>query len=187
MELRGKMGKSLPIKDIKTIEAIKNEYRKEKKYKELLSFLLAINTGIKINDLLSLKVGDVLNKDILALNDQISNEIKTFILTKEIKDLIPLVTKNRKKDEMLFAVNSKKSISRIATYSHFNAVCKKLKIEDKYSIASWRKTFAYHYYKQTGDLIKLMNIFHQCTVQQALKYIDEEQNLSLELDRNFAL
>ncbi len=181
------MGKNLPIKDIETIEAIKKEYRDNSKHKELLSFLLAINTGLKINDLLALKVKDVLNKDILAVIDSVSGEIRTFVLTKEIKDLVPLVINNRKKDEPLFESVYKNNFDRFSTYQHFNAVCKKLKISDKYSIASWRKTFAYHYWKQTGDLIKLMNIFHQCSVSQALKYIDEEQELSLELDRNFTL
>ena len=181
------MAKSLPIKDKEIIEAIKKEYRKNDNHKELLSFLIAINTGLKINEILSLKVKDVLNKDILAISDSVSNEIRTFILTKEIKELIPIVAKDKKRDNPLFEGVFKKNLNRIATYLHFNSVCKSLKIEDKYSIASWRKTFAYHYYKQTGDLIKLMNIFHQSTPKQALKYIDEEQSLSLELDRNFAL
>ena len=116
------MGKQLPIKDIKTIEVIKEEYSNNSKYKE-----------------------------------------------------------------PLFESVYKNNFNKFSIHQHFSAVCKKLKMEDKYSIVSWRKVFAYNYCIQTGDLTKLMNIFHQCGVSQAFKYIDKEQKLSLELDRNFAL
>ena len=61
--------KSFPIKDIELIEKIKTTYKKNNNHRGLLAFVLSINTGLKITDLLNLKVGDVSNKDILSIFD----------------------------------------------------------------------------------------------------------------------
>lgn len=179
--------KSLPIKDLKLVEEIKQELKKKEDYRVLLAFLLAINTGLKITDLLKLEVGDIKNKDILTFKESISDEILTYVLTDEIKEIASIVVADRKKDDYLFKSKFGNRYSRIDLYHSFNDICKDLKIEDKYSLVSWRKTFAYHYYKLTGDLVKIMALFHQTSVQQAYEFIDEEHNMTLDLDRRFAL
>ena len=66
-----------PIKKIEQINAIKIILQKQS-YRDLLLFVLGINTGISISDLLSLKVEDVWDrykmKEFLIIHDEKSEE-----------------------------------------------------------------------------------------------------------------
>ena len=55
--------KNIPIKDKSVIIQIKETYRTNGNVRGLLLFLLSINTGIKLVDLLKLTVADVRDKD----------------------------------------------------------------------------------------------------------------------------
>ena len=54
-----------------------------------------------------------------------------------------------------------------------------LGLPNKYSVASWRKTFAYHYYHKYKDLSYLQWLFNQTNINMALKFIDEDENMNL--------
>ena len=56
------MNKCNPIKDTNIINLIKESYRKKNNERDLLLFLLSINTGLRITELLHLSVKDVKNK-----------------------------------------------------------------------------------------------------------------------------
>ena len=178
---------SIPIKDKNLLEQIKDKYKEIGEYRGLLLFLLGINTGIKLLRLLELRVGDVKNKDILTIIEPSSGEILSYILTDEIKSIVPLVVGDRKKSEYLFISKWDKPLDRTTVHGQFKNICKELKVDNSYSAASWRKTFAYHYYKLTGDIAKIMLLFHHNSVEQTYKFIDEDQNITLNLDRRFAL
>lgn len=60
----------LPIKDIKEIRAIEKLFIRKKQPSHLLMFLLSINTGIDLTELLNLKVKNVKNKSCLVLGKQ---------------------------------------------------------------------------------------------------------------------
>ena len=47
-----------PIRDRKKISQIKNLLRGNENYRDLLLFVLGINSALRISDLLQLKVGD---------------------------------------------------------------------------------------------------------------------------------
>ena len=70
---------SLPIKSIDEIELIKDLYRKKNQLQELLMFILAINTGLGVLELLNLKVKDIKGKHYLSVGKQksvpLNNEI----------------------------------------------------------------------------------------------------------------
>ena len=63
-----------PIKDIESINSIK-EILKKKSQRDVLLFVFGINTGIRVSDLLSLKVEDIWDgegvKEFLYLKDAI--------------------------------------------------------------------------------------------------------------------
>ncbi len=173
--------KSLPIKKLEDIERIKQQYRKNKNYRDLLIFLLSINTGAKLVDLLKLTVADIKTG-----NSFISK--KTDIsFNKEIQDLIKMLTENRKDNEPLFRTINGKFLDRIQVYRNFKEVCKELNLKGEYSATSWRKTFGYHYYKQYGDLTFLQWKFNQARVEETLKFIDVDIDLSSRFQKDFNL
>src|SRR5258706_12261939 len=52
-----------PIRDTKKIAQIKNLLKGEERYRDLLLFVVGINTALRISDLLKLRIGDFLDED----------------------------------------------------------------------------------------------------------------------------
>ncbi len=51
-----------PIRDRKKITQIKNLLRGEKRYRDLLLFVVGINTALRVSDLLQLQIGDFVDE-----------------------------------------------------------------------------------------------------------------------------
>ena len=174
--------KSKPIKSRDTIEKIKNKYLMNHNYRDLLLFLLSINTGIKLVDLLKLTVGDVRYKE-----PKVIKILKKDHFNQEIDNLIKKVINNRKDEEPLFKTINGKFLDRIQVYRNFKEICKEIGLKGEYSATSWRKTFGYHYYKQYGDLTFLQWMFNQTNVEETLKFIDINMDLSSRFQTEFSL
>ena len=72
-------------------------------------------------------------------------------------------------------------------FNVFKSICTKLGVQDRYSVASWRKTFAYHYYIKYKDLSYLQWLFNQSTVKQTLNYIGVDENMNLRFREGVSL
>ena len=179
--------KTIAIEDKKIIEKIKEEYRRRGWIRDLLLFVLTINTGVKLTELLKLKVCDIKNRQKLTIGETFTKIKKIFPLNEEIKELVKEYTKGRDEKEPLFISKTGKPIDRIQVFRNFKEICFKLGLENKYSVSSWRKTFGYHYYKKYGDLAILEWIFNQSTVSETLKFIGIKENINSHLVKEFCL
>ena len=168
------MGKSLPIKNIEEINCIKNLYKKKNQISDLLMFTLAINTGLELKDLLNLKIKDVKNKQYLNFKKS-----KSIPLNSEVLELINLMIKGRNVNEYLFQNSNGNKLNRVTVFYAFKNICTELGFSGKYSVASWRKTFAFHYYHKYKDLSYLQWLFNQTSIKMALNFIGEEENMNL--------
>jgi integrase len=138
-------------------------------YRELLLFTLAINSGMKLVDLLNLNIKDVS----VVLKTKAGVE---FAISDEVKDLIKKVAKGRPSKEPLFISKQGNRLSRFGALLSFKEACKDLGLN--YSVDSWRRTFGYHYYKKYHDLTFLQWYFNQRVIQETLEYIDAEDSIS---------
>ena len=168
------VGISSPIKNIEEINLIKDLYKRKNQLGDLLMFTLAINKGIDLIDLLNLKVKDVKDKLYLSIGKD-----KSVPLNDEILELIKEVTKGRKANDYLFLNSNRQKLHRVSVFYAFKNICSELGLGDKYSVSSWRKTFAYQYYKKYKDLSYLLWLFNQTNIKMALKFIDEDENMNL--------
>ena len=176
---------SKPIKDIETINKIKEMYIKKNKKRDLLLFLLAINTGLKLNDLLNLNVKDVKEKEYIEIKQELNNKDKNknkkqqkneIPVNKTIQKLIKEITNKRKPKEPLFISNFGGRLDRTLVYKTFKEIINEstlIKKEEKkyFSPSSWRKTFGYHYYQKYKDLSYLQYLFSQQTINETIRYI----------------
>ena len=105
----------------------------------------------------------------------------------EIKKLISKFIDGRYDKEFLFKTRNGKPIDRIRVYREFKEICKSLYLGDGYSVTSWRKTFGYHYYKKYKDLTFLQWMFNQTNVEETLKFIDINMDLSSRFQTEFSL
>ena len=176
------MGMSLPIKNKAEINSIKNLYKKKNQTSELLMFMLAINTGMDLIGLLNLKVKDV--KDKLYLNIK---KNKVMPLNQDIRNLIKETTDGKKPKEYLFKNSSGSKFHRTTIFYAFKNICRELGLNNNYSVASWRKTFAYHHYEKYKDLSYLQWLFNQTTVDLTMKFIGIRENMNLRYRKGIKL
>lgn len=176
------MKANLPIKEIETIDKIKSLFLQKGQLRNYLLFVLSINTGIKLEKLLDLKVRDVKGKQKIVVGKN-----RSVPLTKALQKIILDITVDNKPNDYLFHNKSNARLDRTSVFYIFKTICAEIGVQDKYSVASWRKTFAYHYYKKYKDLSYLMWLFNQNSIDKTLKFINIDENMNLRFREGVAL
>jgi len=148
------------IKDKAVIGKIENEIKKIS-IRDYLVFKIGIETGLKLNEILSLIVKDI--DDNFKINPDLLIEIVQYI-TKRNKD----------NEQYIFTSEiSKKNtkLNDLTVNRSFIKACEVLKIE-KISGQTIRKTFGYWYYKENNrDISFLQNLFNHSAPSVTYKYI----------------
>jgi len=183
-----------PIKDREKIEAMKKILRASSLRDELL-FTLGINTGLRISDILSLKVGDVRNEkgavERFEIVEKKTNKTRIVALNKKTRRLIEryLATErpNARNDEPLF--RSQKgggAISRQHAHYILNRAAKMIGVMERVGTHSLRKTFGYFAYKQGTDLAIIQKLLNHSSQAETLRYIgitqEQMDEVALKLD-----
>lgn len=155
--------------------------RPELAARDVLIFLLGINTGLRVNDLVRLKVADVTNKSILTIREGKTNkrrEINVGMLQDEIQRYIA----DKQLDDYLFtSQKGSKAISTTQVYRILTGAADYLGRDDV-GTHTMRKTFGYHHYKQFKDVAILQEIFNHAAPSITKRYIgirQDEINASL--------
>lgn len=170
-----------PIKDrnkLKTVE----EILKTQSGRNLLLFIIGINTGLRVSDILALNVKDVKYKNHINIIEKKTGKRKQIPLNEKVKSLINNETYNKKMGEPLFKTTHKKRMDRTNAYRMINSACKQAGIESCIGTHTLRKTFGYHHYKQFKDVVMLQKIFNHSSPQITLRYIGIEQD---EIDMSY--
>lgn len=191
--------KTSPIKDLQKIEKIKEVLARQSK-RDLLLFVMAINSGLRITDLLELKLEDVIDEDEkpkklckvkeqktgktkkIVLNDNIRKILldyigEAFLDKGEIKGELEKIDENElNRKQYLFKSRKggNKPISRQHAWHVFNKAAREAGINQKISSHTLRKTFGYHAYKAGMDISLLQYIFNHAAPSITLKYIEVE-------------
>jgi integrase len=166
-----------PIKDVEQINRIKNLLLKTSK-RDLLFFVLGINTGIKISDLLFLKVKDIWDgnemREFLTVTDGKNGEFQNYYLNHQVNIALERFLQNADPDPEDYLFKSKKNnqpITRQQAYRIINAASKEAGVEGKIGTHTLRKTFGYHAYRKGIAISILMSIFHHQSPTETLHYI----------------
>ena len=166
-----------PIRSKKDIEKIKNILG-EKKKRDLLLFLLGINSGLRISDLLGLKVSDVRDKQKIEITEKKTGKKKSFPLIKPIRIMIKRIIKNKNTESWLFqSQKGDRAITRIQAYRILKKACKLAGLKIKIGTHTLRKTFGYHFYKKTKDVALLQSILNHSSPKITLIYIGINQEI----------
>ncbi|WP_397536842.1 tyrosine-type recombinase/integrase [Rummeliibacillus pycnus] len=121
-------------------------------------FVLVINTGLRISDLIKLKVGDIRGKSNVQVIEEKRGKVRKLFLG-SIQNEIIQYCEGKADEEYLFpSKKGDKPISTTQAYRVLDKVADWLGRED-IGTHTMRKTFGYHYYKQTKDVATLMEIF----------------------------
>ena len=181
-----------PIRNLKQIETIK-KLLKQQNLRDYCLFVLGINSGLRISDLLKLQVIDVIEngkiKDRIRLREKKTNKFKDFPLSEKTKQAIKeyLKTRNYKENEPLFISRKNKGfLLRQQAYKIINDVAKSVGIKEKIGTHTLRKTFGYHAYNNGYDMAIIQKLFNHSSPAITLRYIgitqDEIDDVYLGLD-----
>ena len=177
-----------PIRDLGKIEEIKMRLN-EKSDRDFLLFFFGINTGLRISDMLKLRVSDVRNKVHIELVEQKTGKNKRFKINPKLREYLEQYTMDKEDDEFLFKSREghNRPITRIQAYNILKNVAKEVGLNDNIGCHTMRKTMGYWHYKRNGDVAILQKIFNHSAPSVTLRYIGISQDIIDESMEDFCL
>ena len=167
-----------PIRDIGRIWDIA-DYLGEENERNRIMFLFGIYVGLRISDILKLKVRDVRDKAHVTIREQKTGKEKAFPINRELQPILNRYIKNKADYEYLFPSRKKdgeKPITRQQAYNILNDAARKFGME-RIGTHTLRKTFGYHFYQQTKDIVALKEILNHSDVAITFRYIGINQDI----------
>lgn len=169
-----------PIRDPDLIQQIEL-FLKNKNDRDYILFLLGIYTALRISDILSLKVRDLKDKNFLVINEKKTKRKKNNRRNIELNPILKRELKKFLKDKpdheyvIKSRVGNNKPITRERAYMILKEVAREFHI-DSLGCHSMRKTFGFHLYQQTKDVVLVQKALNHEDPQYTLRYIGIEQD-----------
>lgn len=172
-----------PLRSLEEIEEMKlaikrgnkgTPKRRELADRDVLLFLTGINTGLRVNDILNLKVSDVKEKDLFTIREgktKKKREINIRMLRNELNKYI----KEKHRDDYLFMSQKGNKLTTTQVYRILNDAGDFLGRDD-IGTHTMRKTFGYHHYRKFKDLAMLQEIFNHSSPEITKRYIGITQD-----------
>ena len=176
-----------PIRDERKFRDIQ-EYLKRTNERNYIMLITGTYTGLRISDVLKLKVSDVKDKKFIYIREKKTGK-------QNIIELNPLLIKAYKsycddkfQDEYLIKSRNgiNRPLTRVQAYNILKEVGEEFGVENL-GTHTMRKTFGYHYYKKTKDVATLMKMFNHSDPSITLKYIGIIQDEMNRARREFSI
>ena len=189
-----------PIRDRKKIAQIKYLLRGEGRFRDLLLFVVGINTALRISDLLELQVGHFLDdhqhikqrfwikeqkrgkRQEVVINDSINETFDEYLAAypEIIGDLNNFIFFNTKANGFI------QPIRRGQAWKIIMNICQQVGLSGNFGTHSLRKTWGYHARMQGVDLALIMHKLNHESIAYTKRYLgitdDELQAVSQRLN-----
>lgn len=167
------MNEVQPIKSKRDIARMKKALAGNPR--DLLLFIIGINSSLRISDLLALKVGDVSSEYITLIERKTSKRKHVRINNAVKRAVATLVPADANSYDWLFpSRRGSKPISRVQAWRVLNAAAERAGLSLEIGTHSLRKTFAYHAYSNGADITLLMRVLNHSSQRETLRYIGIE-------------
>lgn len=169
-----------PIRDMEMVEAFK-DYLKQKNERDYIMFMVGITTGLRISDILALKVKDVRDEKIRRNEKKTDKRRRTPISPELRKALTPYIEgkddneyliKSRQRDQY----GKEKAIDRTQAYRIIKEAADAVGFKEDCGTHTLRKTFGYMHYKKYHNAAALQKIFNHDKEYVTLEYIGVDQD-----------
>lgn len=172
-----------PIKDDETLKKFKDRLR-EMDEKYYIMFEIGVGTGMQLQDILKLKNKDVRDKDYIEAYIGTKHIKRTFNFSPELKALIHDFTEGKDPEGYLIIGHSSKpeALSREQAYRALKSAGRHIGLAS-IGAQTMRKTFAWRYYKETGDIYYLQNLLNHASPSITYRYIGEKPNVEVQLKK----
>jgi len=176
-----------PIRDPNMVKDIAN-YLRNRSERNYIMFLMGIYTGLRISDILQRRILDVKDKKNIIIREQKTQKRREIEINPLLKKEFSNYCKDKDPDDYLIKSrqNYNRPISRSMAYKILQDAADKFHIES-IGTHTLRKTFGYHFYNQTKDVVTLQKIFNHSHPAITLRYIGIEQESINEAMKRFKI
>lgn len=175
-----------PIRDKDKLKDLL-EYLKRTNPRNHLMFCLGIYTGLRISDILRLKVGTINIKNrTINIREKKTGKQRIIRINKNLKTVLESYIIGKPEDEYLIKSRNgvNKAISRDMASKIIKQTCEDFGIYNA-NTHSLRKTFGYHHYLNTKDIVVLQKIYNHSSPSVTMRYIGMVQDTMNEAIENF--
>jgi len=174
-----------PIRDRKKIAQIKNLLRGQKRYRDLLLFVVGINTALRISDLLQLQVCHFLDeqgrvKRRFWIKERKRGKRQEVVINTSIREALdeylaayPSIGKGR--DSFVFFSSTTNDytipIKRGQAWKFITSICKDVGLFGNFGTHSLRKTWGYHARMSGVDLALIMHKLNHESIAYTKRYL----------------
>lgn len=163
-----------PIRSLEKIQEMKSRLAINGT-RDVLLFSMGINTGLRISDLLLLRVMDIKGKREYILKEKKTGKRKRIMLHAVYDDVEEFV-KFKKDEDFLFASRKGNGpITRVQAYRILNSAARDVGL-DEIGTHTLRKTFGYHFYRKNQNVAMLQELFNHSSPAITLRYIGITQD-----------
>ena len=187
----GGQHKTLPIKNPKLINELmyylqnkiqrtKTNIKKYQADRNYIMILIGLNTAFRAEDLLQLRVVDVI-KGYISIKENKTGKTQNFRMKKELhEDIQNYISKYKLLDyDYMFRGQKKKvngkayiyPITRQMGYKIVNDSGKAVGIDFVFGLHSLRKTFGYQYINNGGNILTLMKMYNHSSTIETQMYV----------------
>lgn len=165
-----------PIRDINTVWDIA-DYLGEKSERNKIMFLFGIYVGIRVSDILSLKVRDVRDMNYVSIREMKTGKEKRFPINEELRPLLNRYIKGKADYEPLFPSRQQnKALSRCQAYNILSTAGEKFGLQH-IGTHTMRKTFRDTFLPADSMIsVTLQKIFNHDNTHITMRYIGLEQD-----------
>lgn len=175
-----------PIRDPEYIRVMKR-FLKEKSDRNYMLFVTGINSGLRISDILNLRVSDV-KRPYFNMKEQKTQKSKRIAMTPSLQRELKEYVEGKEDHEYLFKSREgvNKPIGRSMAYKILREAADYVSLEG-IGTHTLRKTFGYHFYKQYKDPALLQEIFNHSSEDITLRYIGVNQDMMDKAIKDFKI
>ncbi len=177
-----------PIREVSDIKKIKAELL-QSSYRDYMFFEVGINTGLRVSDILKLKVSDVKGKFYVEIREDKTGKTKKFPLNDTVRKELEDFISNKKPEDYIFESRRSRGVplERTRAYCILNDAANRAGLEIKIGTHTMRKTFGFHFYQKTKDIALLQQLFNHSSPSVTLRYIGINQDMIDKAFSNFIL
>jgi site-specific recombinase XerD len=180
-----------PIRDRRKLKTIRTQLRGAGRYRDLLLFVIGINTALRVSDLLQLRIGDFVDeqgevRERFWLREEKRNKRHEVVINNSIQEALeeyraayPHVEDNS--NHFLF-FNTRthdytQPIDRRQVWRLISDICRDVGLRGNYGTHTLRKTWGYHARMNGVDLALIMHKLNHSDLAYTKRYLgitDEE-------------
>lgn len=176
-----------PIRNRDLVASVAAWFKKQN-VRNYIMFMMGIYSGLRISDILQLRIKDVKGKKVINLKEKKSKKFKHFVINDILAEVLEEYCIDKKPEEMLISHsnNPYRPITPNMAYRIMRAAAKEFGL-DNIGTHTMRKTFGYWYHQQYHDIKTLQLIFNHYDETVTERYIGNHQERADETMKNLKI